>query len=238
MENNIKSANQMEPYRVMKKTFKTKKDKEYITSIYTIIKNNNPEFSDKEVIKLCSEISKSGCTYASIENIIMAHMTENIEDLEEKLGYCLYDKDGVKEYDKLMVDIFSTISNMIELEYYKYNVYKFSTIKECYENIFNRPYESEIASINELNSIGIMMDGFSDDGLMQFKDVKNINKQVLIGTYKEIANKLFGINQNINKEEFEKLLKDNNYNYKINNDIHYSKFSGLGKVKEINIKNG
>ena len=219
----------------MKKTFKTKKDKEYIANIYTIIKNNNKEFSDKDIIKLCLEISKSGCTYASMANAIMDQMSNNIEYLEEKLGYSISNKDGVMEYDRLMIDIFSAISNMIELEYYKNNVYKFSTIKECYENIVNKPHENEITSINELNSMGIMMDGFSEDGLLMFKDVKNINKQVLIGTYKELANNLFGINQNINKEQLETLLKDNGYNYKINNDIHYSKFSGLGRVKEINI---
>ena len=236
MGDNIKYASQLEPFRVMKKHFKNKKDKEYIADIYKIIKKYNSNITDKEVILICSKISKGGCTYASMANAFMEQF-DNISYLEEKLGYSLTNNDGVIEYDKLMVDLYVCISSMVELEVYKYDIYYYSSVKEAYEGIVGKSFENDINALNELNNLGIMMDGNSNDGKIIFKNVKVPKKQVFLGNYSEIAYNLFNINNlNVTKEELEILLKKNNLGYRFNNELDYSKFSGLGPVASNNIK--
>ena len=215
--NNIKYASQSEPFKIMKKHFKTKKDKEYITSIYKIIKKSNPTITDKEIVSMCSKISKGGCTYASMANAIMEQVGD-LNYLEEKLGYSFTNSEGIIEYDKLMIDIYSSLVSMVEIEVFKYDIRYYFSIKEAYESIVNKPFDNTIDALNELHNIGFLMEGNNEEGKIIFKNFKNPKKQKILGTYQEIAYNLFNINNpNITKDELEKLLKEYCYcNWRIN----------------------
>lgn len=236
MQSNIKYANQSVPYKLMKKHFKTRKDKEYILNFYKIIKKNCPFFTDKDIIHVCLNLSEEGCTYASMANSIIKQFEENLEYLEEKLGYKLINSDGLIEADKLMVDIFSCLSSMIELDITTYKTYKFDSIIEAANNFLNDDFNNENDAIIKMHELGIIMDGIDENGKLIFKNIRNPICDKYFGTYQELALILFNINNpSINKEDFELLLKKHNKEYRIKDDLLASKFSGLGSVKISNI---
>lgn len=233
----VYKAAQDRPYRLYRKIFKSKAHKELINELKGIVRKYYPDYNDTDVEKLYSELSKKGCTYASMANVIIEQLGYDDEIFKEYFGYSLYNSNGKISNDKLMVDIYACISQMVELKVYKYEKREFDSLLSAANGILNKKYTDENEAEIDLFNSGWIRDGFNENHNLVFKTRAPISNETLIGTYREIAKNLFNIDDiNVNKEKLENLLKTNNFTYKFDYLAPFSKFSGLSSIKNNNLK--
>jgi Ca2+-binding EF-hand superfamily protein len=106
-------ANQTMPYKLQKKTFKSKSNRILSKELEDIIRKYYPDYTNKEILELYKEMSDSGCTYSSIANVIIEQLGNDDKVFRDLFGYSLYDNDGNINYNKFSVDIFSCISKSL-----------------------------------------------------------------------------------------------------------------------------
>lgn len=231
----IKKASQIEPYKLYRKVFKNKAQKLIIEEFEKIVKKYYSNSSEKDIAKLYSILSKSGCTYATMANILMEQLGNDNEVFKEYFGYSLGNSDGTINYNKLMLDIYACISEMVEISIHVVEVRKFASVIEAANILTGREYNDSVSAINELNRAGWIADGIDKDGMLVFRHGTNHTKS-LIGSYREIAKELFGcVDPNIGKKQLEELFKQNNLEYKFNYIPIHSKFSGLDNLRANNL---
>lgn len=232
----IHKASQLGPCQLYKKFFKSKNDKEMLEELKAIVKKYFPNYSDKDISNLYSILSKSGCTYATMANVIMEQLGNDDEIFQQYFGYSLCNRDGTINYDKLMLDIFACISQMVELEIHRYDVRKYSSIIEAAKILLNYDYVDTTKASLDLFNVGWIGDERDENGMFVFKN-KSCTNESLIGSYSEIALKLFNINdKDMDREKLEQLLKVNNIGYRFNYTAVQSKFSGLPVIRINNLK--
>ena len=88
---------------------KAKEKKEF----YEIIRRNNPdtEYSDKQLKKYLKKINDEGCGYVALVNMILCYFQDKPDEFYEKFGYPLRDEKGQLNYNKLLVDLYSSMDN-------------------------------------------------------------------------------------------------------------------------------
>lgn len=231
----IKKASQENPYRLYKKVFKSKKHKDMIEELKDIVRKYYPNYGDKDISIMYDSLSKSGCTYATMANVIMEQLGNDNNTFYDYFGYSLSDKAGKVILDKLMVDIYACISRMVEVEVYKYDICKFRNVFEASRELLGKEYNnSSLASVDLFNA-GWRSDGVDEKGMLIFKN-RFCTKETLMGTYSDIAYSLFDVKDvNMNKENLEMLFKQNNMEYKFSFLDVYSKFSGLPVLRLNNL---
>lgn len=232
----IKKANQEAPYKLYRKIFKSKKHSNFINSLKDIVRKYYPDYSEDDISNLYSSLSKSGCTYATMANVIMDQLGNDDKTFEDYFGYSLSNSDGTINYDKLMVDIFACISQMVELRISKFERCKFGSVLEAAKAILNKDYTDDSKATLDLFTAGWSGAGVSEDGMLVFVSRQGTN-ETLIGNYRELAKNMFNIDDlEMNKDKLESLLKANGIEYKFDYLKASSKFSGLPSVKSINLK--
>lgn len=232
----IKKAAQGAPYRLYKKIFKSKAHREMIDDLRKIVKKYWPNYKNEDIEKLYSKLSNSGCTYATIANTIIEQLGNDDRAFKEYFGYSLCNSNGTINHNKLMVDIYACLSPMVELSTHKYEKYKFNNIFEAAEKLLNKQYDTENIAYGDLFDAGWIADGLDEYNKLIFKNRHCVNENFL-GTYRELAKKLFNIDDvDMDRNKLEKLLKNNDIEYQFDYLEEYSKLSGLGPVGTSNIE--
>lgn len=230
----LKKASQNAPYRLYKKVFKSKLDKILLNELNNIVRKYYPNYSDREVEQMYINLKQSGCTYASIANTILNQLGSDVDLIQQYFGYNLFNSDGIIISDKLALDIFACMSNMVELKVSKYDKRKFDSLLEGANSILNQSFDNETDAIMALNAVGWVADGMDDDKKLIFRSIFCHN-EIYLGTYSEIAQELFGINDlTMDKNKLEQLLKDYDYQYTFRYLDQPSKFAGFGTIKANN----
>lgn len=224
-------------YRLYKKFLKSKKDKEVLNEFKEIVKRYYPNYTEDNIKELYSKLSSSGCTYATMANVIMEQFNSDVNSFKEYFGDRFCNSDGSINYNKLMLDIFVCIANMVELRVYRYESCNFNSYTEAAKVILGIDTIDTINALNALNKAGWLGDGVTADGKLIFTNQRNSTTSIFRGIPRSIARELFNIdddNMDINK--LESLLKENRLGFKFSNINVASKFSGLESVSSINIK--
>lgn len=227
----IKKADQHGPYKLYKKVFKSKNHKTKLNEFAEIVKKYYPHYSNKEIYDLYEELAKSGCTYATMANILIEQFGEDSKSFREYFGTHLCDSDGSINYDKLMIDIYACISKMVELKITKYERCKFSNVKEAAKVLLGTDYTDNSIATLDLFQAGWSGDGIDKDGMLLFKNRFGKTESHL-GTYSDLAKELLGIDDvSMNKDKLEKLLTDRGIESKFDYLNAPSKLSGLSTIK-------
>ena len=234
----FKKANQMFPYTLIKSPFKRIKNKDLLDELKEFVRNYFPNYTDKDIVKLFKLLSNEGCTYATIANIIMEQLGNDNNSFYEYFGYSLCNKDGSINFNKLMVDIFACISQMVELKVTTFNTRSFSSPIEAVKILLNKEcFDNNQAHLLLFNA-GWFGNGFDDKGLLLFSNKQNPKTETFIGTYRELGKSIFNIDDpSMNQEKFNILFKEQKKDYSCYSfsflDVA-SKFSGF--IVEKNIK--
>lgn len=235
----IKKASQDLPYSLDKKFFKSKEDRGLLNDFKNIVKKYYPNCDDAFVSNLYTGLSELGCTYASIANVIIEQLGLDNDSFKKIFGYSIYRNDGSFDSNKLMIDIYSCIANMVELRINIYEKREFDNYLVAAKELLGHDYKTDnealMALVADSDSKWIL-NGISKDNKLILKSKKCVNKS-FIGTYSNIAKQIFEIdNPDISRRELEVLLEKAGYGFKFYYDEVYSKLSGLGSVKVKNLQ--
>lgn len=233
---NVERANQTGPYDLSKKIIKSQSDKILLSEFNEIVKKYYPNYSTSDINNLYSELSKNGCTYASMANVIVEQLGSD-PTFKEKFGYSLSGNNI--DANKIMLDIYCCFNSTIELNVHMYEHYEFDSNIEAAKKLLGKDFSDDSEAIREIiisKDSNYTAEGITANNKLLFKSKTCINKSI-IGNYADIANQLFGIdNSQISKNELENLLKKNKYSYEIKYTDAPSKLSGLGQTKINNLE--
>ena len=232
----IKKAVQERPYHLCKKFFKSKEHRDLVIELGDVVKKYYPNYKHKDIINLYNNLSNSGCTYAAMANIIIEQLNNDDEAFKQYFGYSLKNKNGIINYDKLMLDIYACLSQMVELRVSRFERRKFGSLLEAAESILDKEYIDENEASLDLFNAGWIADGYDNEGMLVFKNRHGIS-ETFTGNCREIAARLFDIDDiDMNKDKLEKILKDNEFEYRFDSLEIASKLSGLSTIRANNLK--
>ena len=236
----FEKASQTFPYTLLRSPFKRIINRNLLNKFKEIARNYFPNYTDKDIAKLFKLLSNEGCTYATMANIIMEQFGNDNNTFYEYFGYSLCNKDGTINFNKLMVDIFACISQMVELKVTTFNTRSFSSPIEAAKILLNKEcFDNNQAHLLLFNA-GWFGNGFDDRGLLLFSNKQNPKTETFIGTYRELGKSIFNIDDpSMNQEKFNILFKEQKKDYSCYSFDFFdiaSKFSGLSSVIEKNIK--
>lgn len=232
----IHKSSQESPYRLYKKKFKTPNNKNELAELKKIILKYNPNYNENDIKELYQNLANKGCTYTAITNAIVEQLNYDDKLFSSMFGYSMYKKDGTIDYNKIMVNIFACLNNIVKIKIHQYKTYKFTTIDEATSKLLNTSYKTELEARKALFYAGWQPDGIDKEGKLIYKSRNFIAKKTLFGTYSNIAKEIFGIdNPNLTKEQLIELLKNNNMNYDFEYEETSSKLSGLLKCNNLNL---
>ena len=221
-------ANQEGPYRLYKKKFKFKKDKILLAELEEIIKRYYSDYTNKDVEKLYSKLSSSGCTYATMANAIMKQFNNDVNSFKLYFGEHLCNSDGSINHNKLMLDIFACIANMVELKIIKYKTCIFNNYIEAAKDILGIDTINTTEALNNLNNAGWLGNGIDENGKLIFINKRYPEIEIYRDTPRNLANKLFGIDDDsMDVDKLELFLKNTDTEYSLEYLEANSKFSGL-----------
>ncbi|MBE6158117.1 MAG: hypothetical protein E7160_04945 [Firmicutes bacterium] len=221
------NANQNVPYELFSKIIKGKKTLLRLRKYIEVLKNNGINSDVKSVLY---DLGKQGCTCAYVSNVLIDYFMNNgVFDsylMKEKLGLDLSIDENNIDLNILMVDIFSSLYNVVELDVHKYECYEFDSLVDASKDLLGETSVSEEDAFIRLFDGGYSIDGISDTGRKIIKS-KNVKNNTYVGSYEEIAKELFGVDKLNSKEEFDQLCKGNNITYDEKYPDISAKFSGL-----------
>ncbi|MFV0249641.1 MAG: hypothetical protein ACK5HP_01185 [Bacilli bacterium] len=225
-ERKILRVDQDTPYNTIKKSALLNTTKIRQTKyIERMIENN----LTKEELKILSE---KGCTYASVTTSVLEQLFNyEIDNYDDKIftdvfGFSLLVGENKIDCNILLCDIFATLYKQIEMNIHSYEVLYFDTVLEAAKEITkDETINDELKAMTKIFDYGYLADGIEHNKL-KYKS-KKVKNETFYGTYEQIAQEIFGIN-NITKEQFDELMKNNHKTYDVKYDTPESKFSGLG----------
>lgn len=218
------TGNQESFLNKLKKIFKSKELKLEIEEIKKIIRKNQPDYTDEDILKLAEEISHSGCTYVAAAASILEELNYNEEEFYKMFGFPMKNKKGIINHDMLIAELYSFMKDRIKLEVTgKYETYSFETAIEAAKNLLGVEYKTYEEAV-----IAIVKAGYRIDGKNYSKFVSQ--PKIYMGNYKKILKEVTGKNISVqNIDEFKKSLNDNKIGF-ISDGFNYlneSKLSGL-----------
>lgn len=219
-------AKQGEPYNVYKQgnIISTVLGTKQLKNDYrNIVLKYYPHFSDTDILNFLNNVGEEGCTFAHMANIIINSFKNQEELFAKAFGYSIYNEDRTYTFDKVMVELYSFLSTYADITLVKQDSYKFSSIEEASQKLLGRLYDEEAYDLICKNYIP---DGLDEAGNLIFKN-KNYEKINITDSYKNIAQKLFGVDDITTKDQLEKLLKERGISFSINNSANPAKLSGL-----------
>lgn len=231
MIKNIYTSDQTSPYLFFTRLLKSKDVKNRLYKYLDCLKNN--KISRKDISSILKKLKEEGCSYAFFANsLVESFLISNNYQYDDNKFIDLYglsiqvDNDSI-DSSIMMVDIFSKLFNLSRFNIHKYDVRIFKNAKEAALGILGVDIENDTDAILELFNNGYVMDGSTLDGNIRFKS-KNVINITMVGTYDDIANKLFGVSvSNISKQELTEMLKKKDITFdEVDKDPH-SKLSGL-----------
>lgn len=230
-------ASQLLPFELCKKVLKSKSDKVLLDEFNTIVMKYYPNYSKDDIINLYQQLSKSGCTYATMANLIIDQFNGDFNSFRTYFGDDFLNSDGSVNYNKLMVDIFACISQMVELKVTNYKTIETDDPIEAATTLLGGTYKDANDAYKALFSNGWIADGFSSDGKLLFVNKRTVENYIYRGSYREIALNLFNIDDfSMTKEKLEELLKTQKCSFSFSDIKIQSKLSGLEKIGIENIK--
>ena len=229
-------ASQLAPYELINRKIRSSKDSARLQNLVNIVLLTHPDYKENNVKDLFCSIKNSGCTYATFTNAIIQQLQIDkdinnfLEDFQNLFGYSLYDAEkNIIDYNKLLVDLYSTLYKVGDLSVSYYNRYSYKSLMEAANNLISKDEkynESNVAA--KLCDKGYLPDGFDGMGNLIFKDIKNPVIVRVIGTYQELASKVFEKDfSNFSDEEIKNLFKIHNIEVCEKSYENFSKLSGL-----------
>lgn len=86
-------------------------DKATVDELYEIIKKYYPDMTEKELSLYLDKLNSEGCGYVALINTIFASYEGREDEFEKTFGFPMYNKDGDFNFDKLLVDFYSSTDN-------------------------------------------------------------------------------------------------------------------------------
>ena len=158
-------ADQSFPYKLMKnKLF----NREYYKELLYIVNKNIPGMSPSEIIEMFKKLSNTGCSCAMFANSLVEQIYLDDKSFKKKFGFSLITKDKI-DCNKLMVDIFSKLYNVMKIKFVEYERYSFSSINEASQILLGKTFDTENEAIVQLFNSGISADGKDINGNLLFK---------------------------------------------------------------------
>jgi len=216
-------ADQGFPYKLMKNKFLHRE--QYKELIY-IVNKNIPDLSPEEIIQIFKKLSDTGCSCAMLANSLVEQIYQDDESFRNIFGFSLLTKDKI-DCNKLMVDIFSKLYDVMKFRFIEYSRYSFGSVKEAALTLLGKVYNDENEAIMDLFDNGFDADGLDVDGKFLFKERKP-KITSYIGTCKEIAKQKFGIDGIKDLEALKKICLDKNIQLEYKDVEIYQKLTGLG----------
>lgn len=235
--NKIYMASQLAPYELMKKKLKSLKDLARLRNLADIVLLTHPDYKENDIKDLFCSLKNTGCTYATFANAIIEQLGNGkdinifLEEFQNLFGYSLYDAEkNIIDYNRLLIDLYSTLYKVGDLSVTYYNRYSFKNLMEAANILIgtDEKYNEDNVAV-KLCDKGYYADGFDENGNLVFKDIKNPVVIRVIGTYQELAFKVFKKDfNNFSDEEIKNVFK--NHNMKVCEKAYEgpSKLSGLG----------
>ncbi len=81
--------------------------------LYDIVRENNPDYSDKEIKALLKKLNSEGCSYVAFLNTVFSAYEGREDEFERTFGFPMY-KDGDLNFNELLVDYYCTTDNHVE----------------------------------------------------------------------------------------------------------------------------
>lgn len=229
-------ASQSSPYELMNKKIKSSKDSVRLRNLVNIVLLTHPDYKESDIKDLFCSLKNSGCTYAAFANAIIKQLGQGkdinifLEEFQYLFGYSLYDAEkNIIDYNRLLVDLYSTLYKVGDLSAFYYNRYSYKSLMEAANNLIGEDEKySEDNVAAKLCDEGYYSDGFDENGNLVFKDIKNPIVIKVIGTYQELAFKVFEKDfSNFSDEEIKNLFKNHNIQVCEKSYEIPSKLSGL-----------
>ena len=85
---------------------KYKRDSSKRDLLNEIVRNYYPDYNDREVENLLSELNKEGCGYVALINTLFIQYLGREERFMEVFGFPMYDNNGELNYDALVTDLY------------------------------------------------------------------------------------------------------------------------------------
>lgn len=223
----IDKADQGEPVRLYKKVFKSKRDKQILDEFRDVVLKYYPNYTERDIAKLYESLSKEGCAYASLANTLISQLGFDNELFKEKFGFSLISDGGEVNYNKVMLDIYACLKDMVQLDASYYEFLSGKSLSEITEQALGKSITDISEAVKELFSNGWIGDGKDEEGELVFKSRTCTNRRVL-GSYFSIAKELFGIElPGISKDELCDLLRQKKIDYRFSFESAPTKLSGL-----------
>lgn len=216
-------ADQGLPYKLMKNKFFHRQ--EYKELIY-IVSKNIPGLSPEEIIQMFKKLSDTGCSCAMLADSLVEQIYQDDNSFRETFGFSLITKDKI-DCNKLMVDIFSKLYNVMKFRFVEYSHYSFDSVKEATEVLLDRVYSDENEAIIALFNSGFVSDGLDNNAKLLFKERKPKITNC-VGTCEQIAKQKFGINGIKDLDTLKKICLDKNIQLEYKDIEIYQKLTGLG----------
>lgn len=223
----IDKADQCEPAHLYKKIFKSKKDRQILDEFKDIVLHYYPDYTEKDIAKLYENLSREGCAYASLANTLVVQLDFDNDFFKEKFGFDLESSDGTVNYNKVMIDIYACLKDIVQLDVSYYEFLTGRTINEITQLVCEQQFENVDDAIVALFNNGWSGNGKDANDNLVFKSRTCQNRRI-IGNYSAVANELFGIDRpGISKDELVELLQENKMEYKFSYESAPTKLSGL-----------
>lgn len=232
-------ASQSAPYELMNKKIKSTNDSIRLRNLVNIVLLTHQNYKENDIKDLFCSLKNSGCTYATFANVIIQQLQNNkdinifLEEFQNLFGYSLYDAEkNIIDYNRLLVDLYSTLYKVGDLSVSYYNKYSYKSLMEAANNLIGEDEKYNVDNAaTKLFDKGYYSDGFDENGNLVFKDIKNPVIVRVIGTYQELAFKVFKRDfSNFSDEEIKKVFKKYNMQVCEKSYENSSKFSGLTTI--------
>ena len=215
-------GNQSSLNEKLKKVFKSKELKEELALIKDIIRKNKPGYSDKQILELAQEISKSGCTYVAAASNIMEQINYDENLFYQMFNFPMRNSKGELNHDALIAELYSFMKDKAEFDIPGgYETVYFNSNIEAAKKLLDQDYKTEQEAFVALFNAGYTIDG---KGYTKY----NPNPELIIEDYRFIARKFLGPNVYVKDiDDLKSKLKQKGITVRVNDFINSYKFSGL-----------
>jgi len=213
-------GNQSSLLEKLKKVFKNKYLKEELALIKDIIRKNKPNYTEKEILELAAEISKSGCTYVAAAANIMEQINYDEERFYQMFKFPMRNSRGELNHDALIAELYSFMKDKAEFNITgRFDVLNYENIFEAAKQLTNQEFTNSDDAF-----MAVVDHGYHIDGTEYSKFVSE--PELMIDDYHGVAKKLFGTDVN-SVQEFKEKCKENKITVQMQDFENAYKFSGL-----------
>jgi len=206
----------------LKKLFKSSADKAELKNLEMTVKKYYPDMTKQEMEAFFTRLNEHGCTYVAAANSIFEQLKYDADLFYKEFGFDMYLPNGELNHDQLILDVFSSLSKMGEVNCKIFSEpVSYNSWSETARNLLgidpttiDNPHGFSLESISMLK----VNDYVKENGLILTQNdsgnitIKKLNETTtIVGTPNDVAKKLLGKDLEIETEaELLKVLKDNN----------------------------